>query len=265
MAGIQFYRDDRLPYFELKVCNTTELSYRHHTHEEFSLGIVDKGRSRFWYEGETAELSPGALVFLPPRLVHSCNPVEQDNWQYKMLFINSQWINGLMASRTEFFLNKPVIGYAKGRADFLLMNQMLENLMSKAAPLEKEASILQVFERFFRTEYEVYRLSARKEQPGLRIIREYIRQYFREKVTLDTLEQVSGLNKFHIIRLFKESFKVPPHTYQTLLRVNYAQKELRRQRPLAEIAIDAGFYDQSHFIKVFKSHTGVTPDKYQRQ
>ena len=103
-----------------------------------------------------------------------------------------------------------------------------------------------------------------KTHPKLKIIKEYLDSLFLEKITLEQLEHASGLNKFHIIRLFKEAFTIPPHAYQTLLRVNYAKKELCKYRQLAEVAVESGFYDQSHFVKVFKSYTGTTPDRYQK-
>lgn len=168
-----------------------------------------------------------------------------------------------MASREDFSFDKPIIRYASGDEDFYAIDQMLESLINNVTPLEKETAILNVFEQFLHSEHQLY-TTIQTEQPKLKTIREYLQQYFLEKVTLDQLERVSGLNKFHIIRLFKEAFKVPPHTYQTLLRVNYAKRELRKSRVIAEVALEAGFYDQSHFIKVFKSHIGVTPEKYQK-
>ncbi|WP_221469543.1 helix-turn-helix domain-containing protein [Cohnella nanjingensis] len=55
---------------------------------------------------------------------------------------------------------------------------------------------------------------------------------------------------------------MPPHAYQSLLRVNYAQTQLARRRPIAEAAAEAGFYDQSHFTKAFAGFVGATPLKY---
>ena len=262
--GIQFYRDKELPFFELKLCNTSELSYKKHAHEEYSVGIVDQGSSLFWYEGKVDALYPKTMVFLPPNLVHSCNPINRNLWKYKMLFINSDWVQGFINSKADSLFNGPLI---KDISTFGLahtLDRMMEMLKSGASPLEKEASLVAVFEQALTGEQKSCNTSCKTEQPQLKIIRDYLQSRFLEKVTLDQLEQASGLNKFHIIRLFKDRFKIPPHTYQTLLRVNYAKKELGKHRQLADIAFDAGFYDQSHFIKVFKNYTGITPDKYQK-
>ncbi|MBP2628054.1 MAG: transcriptional regulator, AraC family [Firmicutes bacterium] len=264
MSGIQFYRDKDLPFFELKLCNTSEMSYKKHAHEEYSIGIVDQGRSYFWYEGKVDEIYPKTMVFLPPDLIHACNPINRDLWKYKMLFINQDWVQGFMKSKGSFLFNNPIIKDVSAYETFQAIDNMMKSLKSNASPLKKEASILAVFEQSLSGEKRTGDINCKKEHPKLKIIREYLHSHCLEKVTLDQLERSSGLNKFHIIRSFKEAFKVPPHTYQTLLRVNYAKKELCKHRQMAEVAIEAGFYDQSHFIKVFKGYTGITPDKYQK-
>lgn len=264
MSEIEFYRDNDLPFFELKSCNTSALSYKKHAHEEYSIGIVDQGKSRFWYEGKVDEVHSKTMVFLPPDLVHSCNPVNRNQWEYKMLYVRREWVQGLMESRESNILNNPIVKNVSKCGNIKTVSRILENVKAKINPLEKEASILAVFELALSGEKKVCPVNVKSEQPKLKITKEYLQNYFTQKVTLDQLEQVSGVNKFHIIRLFKEQFKIPPHAFQTMLRINYAKKELGKNRQTAEIALDAGFYDQSHFIKVFKSYTGVTPDRYQK-
>lgn len=261
---VRFYRDRHLPFFELKHCSTGELSYRKHTHEEYSVGIVEQGKSFFWYGGKTSVIAPKTVVFLPPDLIHSCNPFYPGQWAYSMLFVNAAWVERFMNSHSNYIFNQPVIREAPVHEASFELNTLLETLSTDVIPLEKEASIMSFFERHLTGRQTSRNDAASLEQPKLKLIREYLQSCFLEKITLDQLEEASGLNKFHIIRLFKQFFKIPPHTYQTLLRVNYAKKELRKHRPLTEVALAAGFYDQSHFTKVFKAHTGVTPDGYQK-
>jgi AraC-like DNA-binding protein len=210
------------------------------------------------------EISPKSMVFLPPNLIHSCNPMNRDLWGYKMLFINPDWVQGFTSSQGDCSFHVPIVQDISTCETLQLVNTMMERLISQASPLEKEASLLAVFEQALSGEKKKCNQSSRHEGPKLKIIQDYLQSCFLEKITLAQLEQASGLNKFHIIRLFKEAFNIPPHTYQILLRINYAKKELGRHRQLADIAIAAGFYDQSHFSKVFKSYTGITPEGYQK-
>ncbi len=45
-------------------------------------------------------------------------------------------------------------------------------------------------------------------------------------------------------------------------RLDGAREQIRDGRSLAEVACDAGFSDQAHFTRVFKSAVGLTPGRY---
>lgn len=263
--SVQYYRDEDLPFFELKFCDISDLCYKKHSHEEYSLGIVDEGESLFWCEGKQfARVSPGSLVLIPPDIVHACNPRQANHWKYKMLFLQPGWVGRCLAEEGCGPLQAPLVRDTSGQIFFRAIGCMLESLTAPATPLEKEAGIMTVLAQVFQEKTAPQEPASRRDQPELRLIREYLHSSYLDKITLDELEQLSGLNKFRIIRSFKDQFDIPPHTYQTMLRVNHAKRELRKSRPVADVACESGFYDQSHFTKVFKSHTGVTPERYQK-
>jgi AraC-like DNA-binding protein len=81
---------------------------------------------------------------------------------------------------------------------------------------------------------------------------------------LNTLSKEAGISRFHLLRSFKEKYGLPPHAYQVALRVARAQGLIRRRVPLAQVAVDCGFTDQSHFSRHFKQVLGVTPGRFAR-
>jgi len=83
-------------------------------------------------------------------------------------------------------------------------------------------------------------------------------------VDLDTLAQEAGISRFHLLRAFKRQYGLPPHAYQVGLRVAKAQRLLRRGLPLAQVATECGFTDQSHLTRHFKQALGVTPGRFAR-
>lgn len=260
MAGITYYRDADVPFFELKVGSADHLTYKKHYHEEFSVGLVEKGASRFWHEGRQVEVLPDSLVLIPPGVFHACNPRDRAHWQFKMLFVAPDWLAGAAPG------DRPAgVRCLHGRAYEALMAETARCLMGPASPLAKESCVLELFAALCGAGTKGGRQAGgRGERAGLRQVREYLQKHFLDRVTLAALEAVSGLSKYYIVKLFKKEYGVPPHVYQTMLRVNFAEKELRRQRDLAAVAQDAGFYDQSHFTKTFRSHVGVTPEVYQK-
>ena len=93
---------------------------------------------------------------------------------------------------------------------------------------------------------------------------EYIHDHLDAELSLDHLAAVAHVSPYHFARLFKNSTGLPPHQYVIARRVERA-KELLRERgrpPLAEVALEVGFADQSHFTRHFKRLVGVTPRQF---
>jgi AraC family transcriptional regulator len=55
---------------------------------------------------------------------------------------------------------------------------------------------------------------------------------------------------------------MPPHAFQTQVRIAHAKKLMRTGLPLADVAALTGFADQSHFIRHFKHLMKITPGEY---
>jgi AraC-like DNA-binding protein len=82
-------------------------------------------------------------------------------------------------------------------------------------------------------------------------------------VSLQELASHAGLSPFHFLREFRKRYGSPPHTYQLQQRVNVAKRLLANGKPIADVATEVGFADQSHFTRKFKSFVGATPRQYQ--
>ena len=81
--------------------------------------------------------------------------------------------------------------------------------------------------------------------------------------TLAALAREVGVHPVHLAHEFRRFYRESVGEYARRLRVERACAEMARsERPLSEIAADAGFYDQSHFTNVFKRHTGLTPAEF---
>ncbi len=83
----------------------------------------------------------------------------------------------------------------------------------------------------------------------------------RGKVTVTQLAQAAGCSPRQLLRVFRESVGVGPKTYCRIVRFKTALRALRRrpQVDLLQIALDAGYYDQAHFIHEFNAFYGASP------
>jgi len=79
------------------------------------------------------------------------------------------------------------------------------------------------------------------------------------------LARRAGLSASQLQREFRRLFGMTVGDYVLRLRLLMAQRRLRLTTDAAgRIAIDCGFYDQAHFTRAFKRHTGQTPLEYRR-
>jgi AraC family transcriptional regulator len=93
---------------------------------------------------------------------------------------------------------------------------------------------------------------------------EYIMENLEGSPTLGQMAAVAHLSPYHFARQFKAATGLAPHQYVIARRVERAQHLLRKddELKLAEIALHAGFSDQSKFSFHFKRLIGVTPRQF---
>lgn len=103
--------------------------------------------------------------------------------------------------------------------------------------------------------------------PGaLRRVRETMERRLTEGIRLRELAVVAGLSEFHFARAFKQSVGHAPHQYLMLRRIEVASDLIKTtEQPLADISLEVGFSDQSHFSRMFTRITGETPRAYRRR
>ncbi|WP_043161010.1 AraC family transcriptional regulator [Bradyrhizobium sp. Ai1a-2] len=85
------------------------------------------------------------------------------------------------------------------------------------------------------------------------------------KISLEQVAAEFDLSVSHFSRAFRISTGLPPHQWLLRQRVKAAKQLMTvRDLPLSEIAISAGFANQSHFTRVFSSVVGVSPGAWRR-
>ncbi|MET0677313.1 MAG: AraC family transcriptional regulator [Bradyrhizobium sp.] len=86
------------------------------------------------------------------------------------------------------------------------------------------------------------------------------------KLPLEQIAAEFDLSVSHFSRAFRVSTGLPPHQWLLRQRVKTAKQLMSvRDLPLSEVAISAGFANQSHFTRVFSSVVGVSPAAWRRE
>jgi len=99
--------------------------------------------------------------------------------------------------------------------------------------------------------------------PWLRLVLEQIEDEFCRHHTLESLGRTAGVHPVHLAREFHHRFGCTVGHYIRQRRVEFACHRLTASRdPLSEIAVDAGFADQSHFTNTFRRLIGMPPGRF---
>jgi len=113
--------------------------------------------------------------------------------------------------------------------------------------------------------------ASRRSEPGvahhpprwLQQAKDLLQAQFTEHLTLAEVAQNVGVHPVHLAQMFHKSYRSTVGDYLRRLRIEYACRELASsETPIVEIALAAGFCDQSHFTRTFKRSTGMAPSQY---
>jgi AraC family transcriptional regulator len=97
----------------------------------------------------------------------------------------------------------------------------------------------------------------------LRRVRDYVEAHLDDDLSLTMLANIACLSPYHFSRSFKQATGVGPQRYVIQRRLECAKRLLRHtHQPLALIAQEAGFADQSHLTQMFRREMGVTPGRF---
>ena len=94
-------------------------------------------------------------------------------------------------------------------------------------------------------------------------VKQRLHEGFRDHLRMRDLAAEAGVHPVHLARVFRKMEKRTPGEYQQRLQVRAACELLRTPEwPLAAIAAECGFADQSHFTRVFRRVAGTTPARF---
>lgn len=100
-------------------------------------------------------------------------------------------------------------------------------------------------------------------QEMIESIHKYVQANIHDEISIDALAFKMGLSKYYFLKEFKNATGITPYQYIVKMKLDRAvQLLLQSDQSIAEIAVDLGFSDQSHFIKTFSSKYKVSPRRY---
>ena len=142
--------------------------------------------------------------------------------------------------------------------------QVFASLAESNSLLQNESLLLSVVARLVTDHLEPGRAlsDVGREHAAIQRVKDWLDANSENNISIHSLSGLAGLSPYYLVRAFHRQMGIPPHKYQTTVRINRARKLLISGAAISDVAYRTGFCDQSHLNRCFKRTLGVTPGRY---
>jgi AraC-like DNA-binding protein len=238
-------------------------AYQKHRHDTYAIGVTDSGVQVFDYRGSVHASTRGQVVVLYPDEIHDGRAGSDEGFGYRIVYVQpsllAEAVRALRGRPYPLpFVSEPVLtNAALSRAVAGAFRVPLESLAIDSLIVDLARGLM-AGERDGATPV----VSRRVDLPAVERARQFLDAERTRVVHSAELESITGLTRYDLCRQFRIVFGTSPYRYLLMRRLDFARDRIHRERPLVEVACDAGFADQAHFTRVFKSAIGLTPTRY---
>jgi AraC-like DNA-binding protein len=229
-------------------------AYPPHTHDAWTLLIVDDGTIRYGLNGVDHGSTGQDVTLLPPHVPHDGRTVTAAGFRKRVIYIEDELLTGIGAAVDNPTLRDPLL---RNRVD------LLHGALGPGDELEAQSRLAFVVERIQAHLRHSIEAPRRTRDPRLaRALRDLIDTHIESGLTLDQANALLHAHPAHLVRTFTREFGIPPHQYLTGRRIERARRLLLDGMRPADVAVTVGFHDQSHLNRHFKRMLATTPARY---
>lgn len=262
----RYWADRQVRGLSLLHADFTRHDYAPHSHDALVIAATELGGAEFRSRGQVGEARTRSLMVFNPAEPHAGRMGRSRRWRYRALYFDALALGDLrqmLDLRAVPYFTDNLVADPELVRSFLALHRALE--AGDEPQGAREALVSSLGELFRRHATGNGRaLTGPRDGVLLARVQAEMRARLGEALGLDELGRVAGLTPFQLIALFKRGTGLTPHAYLTQLRLARAMEQLDAGRPIAEAALNAGFYDQSALHRHFRRVHGFTPMQYRR-
>lgn len=239
-----------------------------HTHQFTELFYVLHGEGVFYIEREKVPVKTDDLIIINPNVEHTEKTFPNNPMEYIVF-----GVEGLAFSFPEhdqaYGRGYSFYSYGSDKNQFINFAQlMMHEFQDKKPGFEKVChGLLEVLLVYISRKQKLSVISESSFQLSKEcaIAKRYIDTNYAQDITLDSLADLTHINKFYLAHSFTECIGQSPISYLTERRLA-ACKELLSSSNLSvtQIANSAGFSSQSYFSQIFNKKVGMSPRQYRK-
>jgi AraC-like DNA-binding protein len=231
-----------------------EHAYPPHTHDTWTLFVVDDGAIRYDLDRRPCGADRGTVSVLPPHVVHDGRGATDRGFAMSCLYLDPELLGEAAVGPA---VDRPALA-VPGLRD--RVSALHASLADPDDALEAETRLAFVVERI-RGALGVSRGATAGPTAGddADALRAWLDARLLEPVTLAAAAAALGASPTGLARSFAARFGVPPHAYVVGRRLDLARARIVGGATIADVAAELGFADQAHLTRRFRQLYGTTP------
>ena len=240
-----------------------------HTHQFSELFYVLSGEGAFYIEDDKIPVKADDLMIINPHVEHTEKTLPNDPMEYIVFGVEGLAFSFIDPDQDNT-KGYSFYSYGSDKNQFINFAQlMMREFQEKKPGFEKVChGLLQVLLVYISRKQNLSVISDSSFQLSKEcaLAKRYIDANYAKNITLDSLAEITHINKFYLAHSFTECIGQSPINYLTDRRLE-ACKELLTSSNLsvAQVASSVGFSSQSYFAQIFRKKTGMTPRQYRNR
>jgi AraC-like DNA-binding protein len=264
-APTRVWRTSAMPQLELLRAKMPVSGFPREVHEALSIGLLEDGGEIYQHRHGSDVASPQDISFVNPLEPHASSAATADGFVYRAFQPDPDLLAALTLEVTgrsqAIAFCQPTVCDAALAARLIALHRDLETpLDALEIGVRLRLALLELLRRYG----DIVLHPNKTEHSAVGVVLEYLEAHLSENTSLETLAGLVQLSPFHLAKSFAKVVGVPPHVYLTTRRIEHAKRLLRQGSTPAAVALEVGFFDQSHLNQKFKRFVGVTSAAYQQ-
>jgi AraC-like DNA-binding protein len=232
--------------------------YPLHTHDVWTLFLVDEGTIRYDLDRSQRGAVPSMVSVLPPHVVHDGRPGSADGYRKRVLYLETSVLGEHLVGPA---VDRPVLREPSLRRRLDVLHAVLED---GDDPLEAEVRLEAVAE-LIRADLGERPSPDADDRPAADLaeaLRAYLDARRFDAPTMAEAAAAIDASPTRLARAFSSTFAIAPHAYLEGRRLEAARDRILGGQSLADVAAELGYVDQAHLTRRFKRFLGTTPGRF---
>jgi AraC-like DNA-binding protein len=242
-------------------------TFERHIHETYAIGLTLSGVQRFWCRGSTHDSTAGTMIVIGPGQSHDGQSGSAGGYSYRMVYVPMAVLQDIVSDACEKRATDDI-----GTKTPLVQDPQLACTFNQAwstltdAEQRTSTDLLGDVILDLASRHAGIRVPAisRVDAAAVTRVRDYLHAHLDRDVRVGELAALASMSRFQLTRQFGQAFGLPLHAYHLHLRLEESKRRMRTGEPVAAVAANLGFADQSHFHRRFKGAFGVTPGQWRQ-